>query len=173
VRPHEVPRSRAKQLRLIDLMQRTHRTRSSRHRPELHVVITSGISSHDFDIRKHFELSKKVQTTLSAFYFAALCHFAVRNFIRFCNCHYILRGDPLNFYASLGNASNSRERAWVEDELRAARAAGEKVYILGHIPPGTYSAAHALTFNLPRNVSRPRVHSSSNPLFTPFPWQAY
>ena len=34
----------------------------------------------------------------------------------------------MNFYASLGNASNERERFWVEDELRAARAAGEKVY---------------------------------------------
>jgi hypothetical protein len=48
-------------------MQRTHRTGSSRHRPELHVVITSGISLHDFDIRKNFELSNKVQTILSAF----------------------------------------------------------------------------------------------------------
>ena len=45
-------------------------------------------------------------------------------------------GDPLNFFASLGNVSNERERFWVEDELRAARSAGEKVYILGHIPPG-------------------------------------
>ena len=97
----------------------------------------------------------------------------MRNFIRFCNCHHRRRGDPLNFYASLGNASNWRERAWVEDELRAARAAGEKVYILGHIPPGTYSAAHALAFNLPRKVSRRRVHSSSNPSLTPFAWQAY
>ena len=97
----------------------------------------------------------------------------MRYFIRICNCHYRRRGDPLNFYASLGNASNSRERAWVEDELRAARAAGEKVYILGHIPPGTHSAAHALAFNLPRKVSRRRVYSSSNPSFTPFPWQAY
>ena len=97
----------------------------------------------------------------------------MRYFIRICNCHYRRRGDPLNFYASLGNASNSRERAWVEDELRAARAAGEKVYILGHIPPGAYSAAHAIAFNLLRKVSRRRVHSSSNPSFTLFPWQAY
>jgi hypothetical protein len=48
-------------------MQRTHRTGSSRHRPELHVVITSGISLYDFDIRKKIELSNKVQTILSAF----------------------------------------------------------------------------------------------------------
>ena len=67
MRPHEAPRSRAKQLRLIDVMQRTHRTGSSRHRPELHVVTTSGISLHDFDIRKNFEPSSKVQTILSAF----------------------------------------------------------------------------------------------------------
>jgi hypothetical protein len=56
--------------------------------------------------------------------------------IRVCNFRCYYRGDPLNFYASIGNSSNARERAFIEHELRDARAAGDKVYMLGHIPPG-------------------------------------
>ena len=70
--------------------------------------------------------------------------------IRVCNfcCDY--RGDPLNFYASIGNTSNARERAFIEHELRDARAAGDKVYMLGHIPPGVINT-DVISWNALRN----------------------
>jgi sphingomyelin phosphodiesterase len=45
-------------------------------------------------------------------------------------------GDPIDFWVSLGNVTNTYEREFVETELQNARENKEKVLLLGHIPIG-------------------------------------
>ncbi len=45
-------------------------------------------------------------------------------------------GDPIDFWVSLGNVTNTHERTFVEAELQKARESKEKVILLGHIPIG-------------------------------------
>ncbi len=50
-------------------------------------------------------------------------------------------GDPIDFWVSLGNVTNTDERNFVELELQKARENKEKVMLLGHIPIGVVDTA--------------------------------
>ncbi len=50
-------------------------------------------------------------------------------------------GDPIDFWVSLGNVTNTQERDFVESELRKARENKEKVMLLGHVPIGVVDTA--------------------------------
>jgi sphingomyelin phosphodiesterase len=45
-------------------------------------------------------------------------------------------GDPIDFWVSIGNVTNTQERKFIESELQNARENKEKVMILGHVPIG-------------------------------------
>jgi sphingomyelin phosphodiesterase len=45
-------------------------------------------------------------------------------------------GDPIDFWVSIGNVTNTQERKFVESQLQNARQNKEKVMLLGHIPIG-------------------------------------
>jgi hypothetical protein len=50
-------------------------------------------------------------------------------------------GDPIDFWVSLGNVTNTQERNFVESELQKARENKEKVMLLGHVPIGVVDTA--------------------------------
>lgn len=46
------------------------------------------------------------------------------------------------------------ELAWLAAELQKAEDSGEKVYILGHVPPGSIDAAPTWSHNFNRIINR-------------------